>query len=157
MRSQKGKPATDFHSFEELFEQVEKTPDYWAERARLEFTREIMEKMEREGISRGDLARRLQVQPGMVTRLLSGRNNFELKTMVRIAMALGCRFRSHLEPAGAKTRWVEVYETDCFEATLSTQSELSSGTAWNAAVWKPLESASTENHHLHYAPVPAAA
>jgi hypothetical protein len=72
-------------------------------------------------------------------------------------MALGCRFRSHLEPAGAKTRWVEVYETDCFEATLSTQSELSSGTAWNAAVWKPLESASTENHHLHYAPVPAAA
>jgi hypothetical protein len=45
---------------------------------------------------------KLDVQPGLVTRLLSGQNNFELATMTKIARALDCGFRCHLEPLEKK-------------------------------------------------------
>jgi hypothetical protein len=39
----------------------------------------------------------------MVTRIVSGRNNFELATMVKVARALGCEFRMHLQrPEGKR-------------------------------------------------------
>jgi hypothetical protein len=97
-----------FDSFDQFFDQAEKRSDYWEELAKLEFTREVLLKMEKDGVNKTELSKRLEVRPGMVTRLLSGRNNFELSTMVRIAMALKCRFRSHLEPEGTKTMWLDV-------------------------------------------------
>jgi len=97
-----------FDSFEGFFDQVEKRSDYWVELAKLEFTREIQLKMAADEVSKSELASRLEVRPGMVTRLLSGRNNFELSTMARIATALNCRFRSHLEPLDAKAVWFDV-------------------------------------------------
>lgn len=108
MQQRKEPPFEKFDSFEQLFEQAERRSDYWVERAKLEFTRDILLRMEKEGVSKTELAARLEVQPGMVTRLLSGRNNFELSTMVRMAKALNCRYRSHLEPFGAQTIWIDV-------------------------------------------------
>ena len=110
MQQRKEPQFEAFDSFEQLFEQAERRSDYWTELAKLEFTKEILSKMKKDGVSKTDLASRLEVQPGMVTRLLSGRNNFELSTMVRIAMALSCRFRSHLEPLGANTFWFDVFK-----------------------------------------------
>jgi hypothetical protein len=62
---------------------------------------------------------------------LSGRNNFELLTMVRIAMALNCRFRSHLEPLGAQTVWFDV-----FNAENKAQAEA----GWNPSQFRKVES-----------------
>jgi hypothetical protein len=108
-------PFEAFDSFEQFFEQVEKRAGYWEERAKLEFTREILLKMEKDDVSRTELANRLEVRPGMVTRLLSGKNNFELSTMVRMAMAVNCRFRSCLEPVGAKLIWIDISNlANCF-------------------------------------------
>ena len=101
-------PINDFDSFEQLFDQLEERTGYWAERAKLEFTREVLARMEQCHISRSSFASKLGVAAGMVTRLLSGRNNFEIETMVRMAKALNCRFRSHLEPEGANTVWFDV-------------------------------------------------
>jgi len=108
MQKRKEPQFETFDSFDQFFDQAEKRSDYWEERAKLEFTKEVLLKMGKDGVSRTELANRLEVRPGMVTRLLSGRNNFELSTMVRMAMALNCRFRSHLEPAGTKTVWFDV-------------------------------------------------
>jgi len=108
MQNRKEKQFEKFDSFEDFFDQVEQRADYLEERAKLEFTREILAQMETNGVSRTEFASRLQVQPGMVTRLLSGRNNFELITMVRMAKALNCRYRSHLEPMNAKTIWFDI-------------------------------------------------
>jgi|HubBroStandDraft_4_1064222.scaffolds.fasta_scaffold975229_1 transcriptional regulator with XRE-family HTH domain len=102
MPSPEDKPYEPFDSFDEFFEQAEKRPEYWIEGAKLEFTREVLAEMRSSGVSKGELASRLGVQPGMVTRLLSGNNNFELATMVRIARALNCQFRCHLQSGGTK-------------------------------------------------------
>jgi transcriptional regulator with XRE-family HTH domain len=110
MSNAKDKTISPFDSFEDLFQQMETRPDYWAERAKLEFTRDVREQMQRQAFSKTDLASRLDVSPALVTRLLSGKNNFELETMVRMARAVNCRFRSHLEPDGAETVWFDVFE-----------------------------------------------
>ena len=107
--SNQDQPLGEFNSFDQFFEKAERRPQYWEELAKLEFTREAIAQMDAQDISKGELASRLEVRPGMVTRLLSGRNNFELSTMVRMAMALNCRFKSHLQPIGCKSLWFDVY------------------------------------------------
>ena len=87
-------------AFAGFFTQAEASPHYWAELAKLEFTEKVLARMKELGLSRSALAARLGVQPGLVTRLLSGRNNFELGTMTKIARALDCEFRCHLQPQG---------------------------------------------------------
>jgi transcriptional regulator with XRE-family HTH domain len=147
MLDQEKKPFQEFDSFEQFFEQAEQRSGYWIERAKLEFTNDIFSRMKNRGVSKSELASRLEVSPGMVTRLLSGRNNFELATMVRIAIALDCKYLSHLQPLEAKTFWCDVFvvqRPEPFE------------------VWNPVEFSSIQRFfppmkYLNYEPVPAAA
>ncbi|HWM92247.1 MAG TPA: helix-turn-helix transcriptional regulator [Thermoanaerobaculia bacterium] len=75
-------------SFPELFQQAEGHEDYWLAGAILEFTEAVVREMEYQGISRTELARRLGATPAYVTKLLRGKANFTLATMVRLARAL---------------------------------------------------------------------
>jgi transcriptional regulator with XRE-family HTH domain len=94
-------------SFEDLFSQAENHPDYWVEGAILEFTDEVLRKLKASGLSRSDLAEKLGHSPPQISRLLSGRNNFTLRTMVEVSRALNCELRLHLQSAGMRTAWVE--------------------------------------------------
>ena len=75
-------------SFSELYERAEEHEDYWLAGAILEFTEAVVREMERQGISRTDLARRLGTTPAYVTKILRGKVNFTLATMMRLARAL---------------------------------------------------------------------
>ena len=99
-------PIGTFDSFEELFQRAEEHPGYWVELAKLEFTEEMLARMKERGISKSQLATLLGAKPAFVTRLVSGHNNFTLETMVRVARALDCEFRCHLQPAGTKACWM---------------------------------------------------
>ena len=98
----------EFNSFDEFFTQVEERPGYRVELVKLEFTEEVIRRMKELNLSNGELATRLGSHPGLITRFLSGRNNFTLATMVRIAQALNSDFCCHLQPAGTKTCWIDV-------------------------------------------------
>lgn len=102
----KTEPKTEENPFDIFFKDDEKSVDYCAARARIEFTEEIVSRMKQLGIKKGELAEKMGRQAGFVTRLLSGRNNFELETMVRLAMALDCKFHSHLAPVGTESCWL---------------------------------------------------
>ena len=101
-------PYKDFETFGELFSQAEERLDYFVEGAKNEFTEKIVARMRDLGISKSELAERLDAERSFVTRLLSGNNNFTIETMVRIARALDCGFRSHLEPDECDTVWVDI-------------------------------------------------
>jgi transcriptional regulator with XRE-family HTH domain len=103
--------------FASFFTQAEESPRYWAELAKLEFTEKVITRMKELGLSRSALAAKLEVQPGLVTRLLSGQNNFELATMTKIARALDCDFRCHLQPKGTETLWINVLKEEPERAT----------------------------------------
>lgn len=78
------KPRT----FSELFQEAEQHEDYWVAGAILEFTENLVREMDRQGITRTELARRLGATPAYVTKILRGKVNFTLATMVRLARAL---------------------------------------------------------------------
>jgi transcriptional regulator with XRE-family HTH domain len=88
------KPKT----FPELFDEAERHEDYWVAGAILAFTEGLARVMEREGVSRAELARRLGATPAYVTKILRGNVNFTLATMVRLARALGAELQVQLTP-----------------------------------------------------------
>jgi transcriptional regulator with XRE-family HTH domain len=112
MQNRQQKPIGTFNSFEELFQRAEERTGYWVELAKLEFTEEMLAGMRDRGIKKSQLAAALGAKPAFVTRLVSGHNNFTLETMVRIAQALNCEFRCHLQPAGTKACWIDVLQQE---------------------------------------------
>jgi ribosome-binding protein aMBF1 (putative translation factor) len=83
-------------SFHELFAQAEEHADYWVAGAILEFTEGVVREMERQGVTRTELARRLGTTPAYVTKILRGKANFTLETMVRLARALDAQLHVQL-------------------------------------------------------------
>ena len=117
MSNRHPKPETkvpDADPFAAFFDETQLSDGYYTELANLEFTEKIVERMKAQGLKKGELAQRMRVQPGFITRVLSGGNNFELATMVKIARALNCGFRCHLEASGTETLWLDVLKTAPF-------------------------------------------
>lgn len=84
--------------FRYLVEEDENHPEYWMEEARLQILVELEDAMEREGINKKDLADRLGVSQAYVSKLFhSDVNNFTLKTIVQLSMAVGLKPSIHLE------------------------------------------------------------
>lgn len=96
-------------NFEELFTTATQGLDYWVERVKIEFAEDMVKRMDKQGLSRADLARAMDSKPSYVTKILRGTTNFTLESMVKIARALGSRLCVHLEPEGATVRWFDVY------------------------------------------------
>jgi transcriptional regulator with XRE-family HTH domain len=105
-------PALADDPFAALFQRAEQSERYFLELAKLEFTEEIIARMKAAGVNRAELARRMGAKPAFVTRLLSGSNNFELATMVKVARALNCEFRCHLQPDGIETQWLDFFKEE---------------------------------------------
>jgi transcriptional regulator with XRE-family HTH domain len=87
------------------------THEYRAEGASIEFTNAMITRMRETGVSRSELARKINVHPAYISKLLRGLTNFTLDTMVKIANALESDFRCHLQPTGAKSQWLDVFST----------------------------------------------
>lgn len=83
---------------------------YKLERAKLEITEGIVALMEAKGVSKSELAERIDVSPAYITKILRGSTNFTLDTMVKIATALDAEFCCHLKPAGHRTQWFDVID-----------------------------------------------
>jgi transcriptional regulator with XRE-family HTH domain len=81
--------STKPRTFSELFEEAERHEDYWLAGAILSFTESVVREMERQGMTRTELAQRLGATPAYVTKILRGKVNFTLATMMRLARALG--------------------------------------------------------------------
>jgi plasmid maintenance system antidote protein VapI len=101
-------PLNSVDPFAELFLEAEKSDTFWVSKAKLHFTEDMLAQMDALGINKTELASRLGVKPAQISRLCGGLNNFTLETMVRVARALNCEFRCHLQPEGANTLWIDV-------------------------------------------------
>ena len=90
-------------TFREWRQEAEADPVYWTERAILSVTEEIFVAMEKRGMQRSELARRLGTSPAYVTKILRGKANFTLESLARIAFALGGEFQFHFSPLAPRT------------------------------------------------------
>lgn len=71
----------------------------------------LADALKEKGISRATLAKRMHVSGPNVTQILRGDNNLKLKTVARLAYALGMRMVVELEPLKRPSvgteRWVQ--------------------------------------------------
>lgn len=91
-------------SFAPIFEKSKQSDVFWEELAILSFTGSVLERLKTLGLSKMELADRLRSSPAYVTKLLNGRNNFTLRTMVRIARLLKSEVYIELRAAVARTQ-----------------------------------------------------
>jgi transcriptional regulator with XRE-family HTH domain len=89
-------------TFPKLFQEAERHDDYWVAGAILGFTEAVTREMERQGITRTQLAKRLGATPAYVTKILRGKANFTLATMVQLARALDAELRVELDSGSGK-------------------------------------------------------
>jgi transcriptional regulator with XRE-family HTH domain len=88
-------------TFTDFYREAEQHDDYWVAGLVHDFTEALARRMEEEGISRAELARRLGSSPAYVTKVLRGNVSFTLVTLVKLARAVGAEVRVGLcEPAG---------------------------------------------------------
>lgn len=66
------------------------------EEAILEVTEAICKEMEKQKVSRADLAKRLNKSRAFITRMLNGQPNLTIKTMVEVANALDSKIHPQL-------------------------------------------------------------
>lgn len=98
-------------SFKKLFSAIEKTLSYKKEKAKLDFTIELQAVIEKKGVTRSDLARRLGKSNAYITQMLRGERNFTIDTMVELADALDSNLANHFSPKGEKTvDWYRVIQ-----------------------------------------------
>jgi transcriptional regulator with XRE-family HTH domain len=95
-------------TFPELFEQAKQHDGYQLAGAILAFTESLVREMERQGMSRTELAQRLGATPAYVTKILRGKVNFTLATMVRLSRALGTELNVQLFPGEHQTEQREL-------------------------------------------------
>ncbi|MEO6789123.1 MAG: helix-turn-helix transcriptional regulator [Chthoniobacteraceae bacterium] len=89
-------PSTS-ETFKSFFDKSRKSLGYWEERAILDFTEGLLERLEQQGVSKTTLAERLGVSLPYVMKLIGGSNNFTMRTMVKVARALGARLHFELK------------------------------------------------------------
>jgi transcriptional regulator with XRE-family HTH domain len=80
-------------SFSDLFRQAQERDEYWTEDAIISFTEQLYSLMQEQGISQSDLAVRIGASQPYVAKILRGRDNFTIATMVKLVRAVGGRMQ----------------------------------------------------------------
>lgn len=99
-------------NYYDLFKGLKRDPEYLTECGIVEFTENMARRMEELGVSRSELARRLDTSPAYITKILRGEANFTLKSMVKIAHALESRLTTHMQPEGTSSTWFDLFQQE---------------------------------------------
>lgn len=86
------------NSFKKLFSEARERDSYWAASIILDFTEGLHRIMEANGVTRSDLARRLEVNPAYITKVLRANVNFTVDSMVRLVRAAGGEVNIRVDP-----------------------------------------------------------
>ena len=99
---------TEFRTFDSLVDAVQEEGDlYWQELAKLEFAKDIWSLMSVKGISKAELAKKLDVSQARVTQCLRGDKNLQIETMVTIARAVGGELHLRVHDRAHKPHFFE--------------------------------------------------
>jgi transcriptional regulator with XRE-family HTH domain len=93
-------------TFDDLFSSAEKDPSYWMQVALLEFLQSLAAMRASRGkLSKKELAALVGVSPATLSRWLNGNENLTVKTMCRLAVALGAAVHIHVADQNDRGRW----------------------------------------------------
>ena len=90
---------------------VNRPLSHWITLARLGFEEDLARLMSKKKILKSDLAKNADVSPPFITKVLSGTNNYTLKTMAKLARAVGAVLEIRLADENGEVVRVVDYET----------------------------------------------
>jgi plasmid maintenance system antidote protein VapI len=99
-------------TFRDVFAEARRMFEYWEEGAVLDFTETLYVAMQEQGVARTELARRLGTSQACITRVLGGHANITLKTMAKLALALGLQLEAGLGPQRLPSAAAKAEEED---------------------------------------------
>lgn len=106
--------------FQDHLDEWRDDPDFIAEEKILGFTESISWIMVKEGVSRVELANRLNVSKQFVTQFLNGTPNMTIKTMVSVSMALGYEPYIDVRPREMATKIADICVADGYDQEVLT-------------------------------------
>lgn len=81
---------------QEEMDRFEDDPEYRAEGYYLEVTEKVLERMSQEGISKAELARRMDCSKSHITQLFQGVTNITLETLAKLAVTVNAEWEFSL-------------------------------------------------------------
>ncbi len=81
---------------QEEMDRFEDDPEYRAEGYYLEVTEKVLERMSQEGISKAELARRMDCSKSHITQLFQGVTNITLETLAKLAVSVNAEWEFRL-------------------------------------------------------------
>lgn len=139
--------------FDQQVGKVEGTPSFETERLLISITEALVGRLIELDLKKSDLARAMNVDRSIVTRALSGDQNMTVRTMVSMALALGCRVRVELEDIKAEENRHTIAWTTAFSSKApvqepsTTAAEISAAEAFRKLVKSALKTSMTKNLH----------
>lgn len=140
----------DTDSFADIFAKAESNPHYWEEMAILEFTDAVAKRVESLNWTRVDLAAQMGVSPAFVTKLMCGKNNFTLRTMVRVAHALACELTLSLVPTTASIQGLPSESNSTLQLLTPTDLHLEDALNHFTSVSEPATSQVVVSNRISY-------
>lgn len=126
--------------YEKAANAVRGTATYKEERIKADFTERIWNRLEELNLSQAEFARRLNVTPARVTKILDGTTNFTFRTAAAISSALDMDFEAALVPkancASIHGRIAISFAEGTFQAKINS--------SWRNAVFAPAYAQSTK-------------
>jgi len=93
------KAARILHDYSEEFERnARRIPGHGFMYSIMAYTQAVLEGMEEQGVSRAELARRAQLKPSYVSRVLNNPENITLRTAFRLCHALDLQLGFDIKP-----------------------------------------------------------
>jgi len=84
--------------FTDKLKEFQDDREFRTEQVIIDFTEKVVAVMRERGMSRVELAQRLGVSKAFVTKLLNGKSNLTIRTIVAITDALGCELVVDIPP-----------------------------------------------------------
>lgn len=117
---------------------IKRNLDYWMEIPVLEFTEELARLMDEKSVNQAELARRIGKSPAYISKVLNGNENFTLKTITKLALAVDSTVHLHLADKEAITQWKDLFVsgTDVFlYADFEENVEITLPTSYSTSSW----------------------
>lgn len=95
-------PSKGRYSFTKGLARAKTRPAYYEEGLFLDVASRIIDIMDAHGVTRSELARRLNVSPAYITKMLRGHANLSLESLAKVAYAIGFKWECVLIPKDAK-------------------------------------------------------
>lgn len=110
---------SDFN-FSSALEEAREHPAYWQEDILVDVAHHLARELESRKMTQADLASKLGVKPGYISRVLRGHENLTLKTLAKIAFILGKRWECMLVSQGDHIALFSCYASSSPDSDMRT-------------------------------------